>query len=199
MTRTLALLHPFMPYITEEIWQTLPHTGDALMMAKYPAYDAALSFPQDAAKMESIMAAVRGVRNRRSEMNVEPSRKTVLYIATEKQDVFRAGEAIFKRLAYASGIQVAPSFDLEGAVTIVTSDAKVYIQMDELVDKKAERARLEKELATAQKGYQNAAAKLKNEKFMSKAPEKVVNGVRDNAQKLKERIALITSSLEALK
>ncbi|MDD3262092.1 MAG: valine--tRNA ligase, partial [Oscillospiraceae bacterium] len=199
MTRTLALLHPFMPYITEEIWQTLPHTGDALMMAKYPAYDAALSFPQDAEKMESIMAAVRGVRNRRSEMNVEPSRKTVLYIATEKQDVFRAGEAIFKRLAYASGIQVAPSFDLEGAVTIVTSDAKVYIQMDELVDKKAERARLEKELATAQKGYQNAAAKLKNEKFMSKAPEKVVNGVRDNAQKLKERIALITSSLEALK
>lgn len=199
MTRTLALLHPFMPYITEEIWQALPHTGEALIMAPYPAYDAQLAFPEEADKMESIMAAVRGVRNRRSEMNVAPSRKTALYIATEKQDTFRSGEEIFKRLAYTTEIQVAPSFTLDGAVTIVTSDAKVYIQMNELVDKEAEKKRLNKELASAQKGYQNAQAKLQNEKFMTKAPEKVVAGVRANAQKLKERMDLISSSLEALK
>lgn len=199
MSRTLALLHPFMPYITEEIWQTLPHTGEALVTAPYPLYDEKLDFTEDAAKMETIMAAVRGVRNRRSEMNVEPSRKTTLHIASAKAETFLAGEEIFKRLAFATGIEVAPSFALDGAVTIVTPDAKIYIQMDELVDKEAERKRLTKELETAQKGYQNAQAKLANEKFMSKAPEKVVEGVRANAQKLKEHIELIQSSLDALK
>lgn len=199
MSRTLALLHPFMPYITEEIWQALPHTGEALINAPYPAYDQTLCFPEDAAKMESIMDAVRGVRNRRSEMNVQPSRRTMLYLATTKEDTFRAGEEIFKRLAYATGIQVAPSFTLEGAVTIVTADAKIYIPMEELVDMEAEKKRLSKELETAQKGYRNAQAKLQNEKFLSKAPEKVVAGVRANAEKLKEHIALIQSSLDALK
>ncbi len=199
MSRTLALLHPFMPYITEEIWQTLPHTGEALVTAPYPLYDEKLDFTEDAAKMETIMAAVRGVRNRRSEMNVEPSRKTTLHIASAKAETFLAGEEIFKRLAFATGIEVAPSFALDGAVTIVTPDAKIYIQMDELVDKEAEKKRLTKELETAQKGYQNAQAKLANEKFMSKAPEKVVEGVRANAQKLKEHIELIQSSLDALK
>ena len=199
MTRTLALLHPFMPYITEEIWQSLPHNGEALVAAPYPAYDEKLHFPEDAAKMESIMDAVRSVRNRRSEMNVQPSRKTMLHIATAKEDIFRAGEEIFKRLAYAAGIEVAPSFSLDGAVTIVTPDAKIYIQMNELVDMEAEKKRLTKELETAQRGYQNAQAKLQNEKFMSKAPEKVVAGVRENAQKLKEHMELIQSSLDALK
>jgi valyl-tRNA synthetase len=199
MSRTLALLHPFMPYITEEIWQALPHTGEALINAPYPAYDQTLCFPEDAAKMESIMDAVRGVRNRRSEMNVQPSRRTMLYLATTKEDTFRAGEEIFKRLAYATGIQVAPSFTLEGAVTIVTADAKIYIPMEELVDMEAEKKRLSKELETAQKGYRNAQAKLQNEKFLSKAPEKVVAGVRANAEKLKEHIELIQSSLDALK
>ncbi len=199
MSRTLALLHPFMPYITEEIWQALPHTGEALINAPYPAYDQTLCFPEDAAKMESIMDAVRGVRNRRSEMNVQPSRRTMLYLATTKEDTFRAGEEIFKRLAYAAGIQVAPSFTLDGAVTIVTADAKIYIPMEELVDMEAEKKRLSKELETAQKGYRNAQAKLQNEKFLSKAPEKVVAGVRANAEKLKEHIALIQSSLDALK
>ena len=199
MSRTLALLHPFMPYITEEIWQALPHTGEALINAPYPAYDQTLCFPEDAAKMESIMDAVRGVRNRRSEMNVQPSRRTMLYLATTKEDTFRAGEEIFKRLAYATGIQVAPSFTLEGAVTIVTADAKIYIPMEELVDMEAEKKRLSRELETAQKGYRNAQAKLQNEKFLSKAPEKVVAGVRANAEKLKEHIELIQSSLDALK
>ncbi|MCH4239438.1 MAG: valine--tRNA ligase [Oscillospiraceae bacterium] len=199
MTRTLALLHPFMPYITEEIWQSLPHTGEALVMAPYPAYDEKLHFAEDTAKMESIMDAVRGVRNRRSEMNVQPSRKTVLHIATAKEDIFRAGEEIFKRLAYAANIEVAPSFSLDGAVTIVTPDAKIYIQMNELVDMEAEKKRLTKELETAQRGYQNAQAKLQNEKFMSKAPEKVVAGVRENSKKLKEHMELIQSSLDALK
>ena len=198
MNRTLALLHPFMPYITEEIWQALPHEGEALMISAYPAFDPALSFPTSAARFGSVMAVVRGVRNRRSEMNVAPSRRAVLHIATEKPELFSGNEKLFERLAFASGVEIAPSFDLDGAVTIVTPDAKVFIQMGELVDVEAERRRLEKELATAQKGYDNAQAKLSNEKFISKAPQKVVDGVRANAEKLKAHIALIRQSLEAL-
>ena len=198
MNRTLALLHPFMPYITEEIWQALPHEGEALMISGYPAFDPALSFPESAARFGSVMAVVRGVRNRRSEMNVAPSRRAMLHIATEKPELFSGNEKLFERLAFASGVEIAPSFDLDGAVTIVTPDAKVFIQMGELVDVEAERRRLEKELATAQKGYDNAQAKLSNEKFISKAPQKVVDGVRANAEKLKAHIALIHQSLEAL-
>ncbi|MBS6861407.1 MAG: valine--tRNA ligase [Clostridiales bacterium] len=198
MTRTLAMLHPFMPYITEEIWQTMPHDGEALIVDAYPAYDPALEFPEASARMESVMAAVRAVRNRRSEMNVVPSRRTKLHIATAKPDVFEEGTAVFQRLAYAAEIEVAESFDLEGAVTIVTPDAKIYIQMDELVDKAAEIARLTKELQNAEKQFATAQAKLSNEKFTGKAPANVVEGVRQNAARLQEHIALIRSSLEAL-
>ena len=198
MTRTLAMLHPFMPYITEEIWQTMPHDGEALIVNSYPSYDPALDFPEASARMESVMAAVRAVRNRRSEMNVAPSRRTKLYLATAKPDVFVEGTAIFQRLAYATELEVADSFTLDGAVTIVTPDAKIYIQMDELVDKAAEIARLTKELESAEKQYATAQAKLSNEKFTGKAPANVVEGVRQNAARLQEHIALIRSSLEAL-
>ena len=198
MTRTLAMLHPFMPYITEEIWQTMPHDGEDLIVNSYPSYDPALDFPEASVRMESVMAAVRAVRNRRSEMNVAPSRRTKLYLATAKPDVFVEGTAIFQRLAYATELEVADSFTLDGAVTIVTPDAKIYIQMDELVDKAAEIARLTKELESAEKQYATAQAKLSNEKFTGKAPANVVEGVRQNAARLQEHIALIRSSLEAL-
>ncbi len=198
MTRTLAMLHPFMPYITEEIWQTMPHDGEALIVDAYPSYDPALEFPEASARMESVMAAVRAVRNRRSEMNVAPGRRTKLHIATAKPGVFEEGTPVFQRLAYATEIEVADSFTLEGAVTIVTPDARIYIQMDELVDKAAEIARLTKELESAEKQLATAEAKLSNEKFTGKAPANVVEGVRQNAARLKEHIALIRTSLEAL-
>ena len=198
MTGTLQLLHPFMPFITEEIWQSLPHDGESIMVSKWPEYEEAHSFPQAAEEMRRIMDAVRAVRNRRSEMNVPPSRKTHLYIATESQDTFREGSAIMEKLAYANKIEVGSEYNLEGAVTIVTADARVYIPMDELVDKKAELERLTRELESAKKQYDNAAAKLTNEKFMSKAPENVVEGVRQNAAKLGEHIALIESSIKEL-
>ena len=108
MNRTLALLHPFMPYITEEIWQALPHEGEALMISGYPAFDPALSFPESAARFGSVMAVVRGVRNRRSEMNVAPSRRAMLHIATEKPELFSGNEKLFERLAFASGVEIAP-------------------------------------------------------------------------------------------
>lgn len=198
MSRTLALLHPFMPYITEEIWQALPHEGEALVTAAYPSYREELVFTEKAQQMESIMNAVRAVRNRRSEMNVPPSRKTMLYIASARPELFIAGRAIFQRLAYATGIEAGTAFDLPGAVTIVTPDAQIFIPMEELVDREAEIKRLTKELESAQKQYATAEAKLNNEKFTGKAPANVIEGVRQNAEKLKEHIALLQSGIEAL-
>ena len=198
MTGTLQLLHPFMPYITEEIWQSLPHEGESIMVSKWPVYEEAHCFQQAASDMQGIMDVIRAVRNRRSEMNVPPSRKTHLYIATAAEKVFQEGAPIIERLAFANGVEIGPAFEIEGAVNIVTSGAKAYIPMDELVDKKAELARLTKELESAQKQYATTQQKLSNEKFLSKAPENVVEGVRQNAAKLKEHIALIQSSIDAL-
>lgn len=198
MMGTLQLLHPFMPFITEEIWQSLPHEGESIMVSKWPVFEEAHCFPQAAADMQSIMEVIRAVRNRRSEMNVPPSRKTHLYLATAEEKMFFEGVPIIERLAFANKVEVGPSFEIEGAVNIVTSGAKAYIPMDELVDQKAELARLQKELESAQKQYATTQQKLSNEKFLSKAPENVVEGVRQNAAKLKDHIALIQSSMDAL-
>ena len=198
MTGTLKLLHPFMPFITEEIWQTLPHEGEALMISQWPEYDEALNFPQAEAEMKRLMDVIRGIRNRRSEMNVPPSRKAKVFIATEEQQTFVDGTAIVQRLAYANEVTVGSSFDMDGAVTIVTDDATVYIPMDELVDKKAEIARLTKEMEAAKKQLAQCTGKLNNQGFLSKTPANVVEGVKADAERLSDRIALIETSLAAL-
>ena len=198
MTGTLKLLHPFMPFITEEIWQTLPHEGDALIVAEWPEYCQEHNFPEAELEMQRIMDVIRGVRNRRAEMNVPPSRKTNLYIATAEPNTFENGIAILNKLAYATQITIGQAFDIEGAVTIVTNDAKVYIPMDELVDKKAELARLNKELETAKKQFAQVNGKLNNQGFLSKAPAQVVEGVKKDFETLTERIQLIESSISAL-
>lgn len=198
MTGTLKLLHPFMPFITEEIWQTLPHEGDALIVAQWPEYCQEHDFPEAELEMQRIMDVIRGVRNRRAEMNVPPSRKTNLYIATAEPNTFENGIAILNKLAYATQITIGQAFDIEGAVTIVTNDAKVYIPMDELVDKKAELARLNKELETAKKQFAKVNGKLNNQGFLSKAPAQVVEGVKKDFETLTERIQLIESSISAL-
>ncbi len=199
MSSTLKLLHPFMPYITEEIWQTLPHEGEALVVASWPKYDEALDFAAEAAEMEKVMNLIRAVRARRSDMNVPPSKKAHIYIETAEPDAFDTEKNAVMRLAYASGCETGESFEVEGAVTVVTESCKAYIPMNELVDFEAERKRLNKELEGAQKQLDTVNAKLNNEKFMSKAPENVVAGVRANGEKLTEKIRLIKESLEALK
>ncbi len=198
MSSTMRLLHPFMPFITEEIWQALPHEGESIMVARWPQYREELCFPQDAEEMRKVMDAVRAVRNRRSEMNVPPSRRTHLYIATASPDTFRAEVPVLKRLAWASQVEIGAEFDPAGAVTLVTPDAQIFIPTGELVDPKEELARLEKELAGAQKRLGTAQAKLRNEKFLNKAPAPVVQGVRQNAAKLSEHIALIESGIRDL-
>jgi len=198
LEKTLRLLHPFMPYITEEIWQTLPHEGETIMLAKYPEYDESLDFPQAAKEMESVMDAIKAIRNRRQEMNVPPSRKAKVYIATKLEDVFANGSKFICKLASASEVEIGESFEIEGAVTVVTTDAKIYIPMDELVDKAAETARLKKELAATEKLLAQSEGKLNNQGFISKAPEKVVETVKQQAAREREKIAQLKAALDAL-
>ena len=199
MSNTLKLLHPFMPYITEEIWQTLPHEGEALIVAKWPEYDENLVFPAEAADMEKVMAVIRAIRVRRNEMNVPPSKKAHIYIETAQPAPYAEGSEFIARLAYGSAVEIGASFAVEGAVTAVTDDAKALLPMDDLVDKAAEIARLTKELQNAQKQLDNVNAKLANEKFTSKAPQNVIDGVKANGEKLTAKIRLILETLENYK
>ncbi len=199
LDRILRILHPFMPYITEEIWQTIPHEGETVMLAQYPEYSDELNFPEAVDEMERVMAAIRAVRNRRAEMNVPPSRKAKVYVATKFPETFVNGAMFMQKLASASEVEVADSFDLEGAVTIVTADAKIYIPMEELVDKEKELARLNKELEQVQKRLAQSEGKLNNQGFVAKAPEAVVEKVKGQAAKEKEQIALIQAAIDALK
>lgn len=195
MSNTLKLLHPFMPFITEEIWQTLPHNGEAILVSPWPVYDAALAFSQEEAKMERIMRAIRAVRNRRSEMNVPPSKKAHVYIETADEETFRGAAVFFQRLAYASDVTVGTSFEIPGSVLIVADNARLYIPMGELVDLEAEKTRLHKELENTQKQLAGVQAKLNNEQFVSKAPAPIVQNQRDTAAKLKEKIQMLEQSL----
>lgn len=199
LTDILKLLHPFMPFITEEIYQAIPHSDESIMISKWVEYDDALSFTADEAEMERIMKAIRAIRNRRSEMNIPPSRKATVYIKTAYKDTFCLGIEFIKRLASANEVVVGDTFDhLGNTVTIITDDAEIYIPMGDLVDFEAERKRLEKELAQAQDKLDFINKKLNNPGFVNKAPEKVVSQNREDAAKLQEKIANIKNSLETL-
>ena len=200
LVEILKLLHPFMPFITEEIWQALPHEGDALMMQSYPEYSEALNFPEDEANFGMVMDAIKAVRARRSEMNVPPSRKSHLIIVTDKAKAFTDGEKFICKLAYASGVEVRAELpeSTDGMVSVITDNARMFMPMAELVDLEKERARMEKELANAKKQLDGQNAKLANENFVSRAPEKVVNAEREKKAKLEALIENLEESLKNL-
>jgi len=195
MEGTLKLLHPFMPFITEEIWQALPHEGESIMVSAWPVYTPSLAFAKEEADFEKVMDAIRAVRNRRAEMNVPPSRKAQLCIATGEPEVFEQGRPFFQRLASASEVTVADSFTMEGAVQVITNAARIFIPMDELVDKEKEIARLNKEKEKVEKEIGALSKKLDNPGFVSKAPAAVVEGERAKLQQQKERLARIEESI----
>ena len=199
LTDILKLLHPFMPFITEEIYQAIPHDTESVMISKWPEYDENLNFASEEQQVEKIMQAVRAIRNRRAEMNIPPSRKAAVFVETDDADTFRYGTEFIKRLAYASEVTVSGAFeDLGNIVTVITDSAKIFIPMGELVDFEAERKRLQKELAAAQDKLDFINKKLSNPGFVNKAPEKVVNQNREDAEKLEEKIAGIQDSLDSL-
>ena len=200
LDQILRLLHPFMPFITEEIWQSLPHEGEALIIAKWPEYTDALNFKAEENAMESVMNAIRAIRNRRAEMNVPPSKKAALYVYTSKPRIFTEGEGFIQRLAYADAVTLLETepANLDGMVTITTADAKLYIPMGQLVDVAKEIARITKELEAAKKFLNSVEGKLNNEKFVSRAPEAVVAAEREKAAKHRDLIAQLEESLAAM-
>jgi len=199
MSNTLKLLHPFMPFITEEIWQTLPHDGDTIMLSPWAEFSEALSFPEEEEQMNKIMTAVKAVRNRRAEMNVAPSKKAQVFIETLNGDTFKKGTEFFKRLSSASDVSVGEKFDgMDKAVSIITESARIYIPMDELVDFEAERERLNKEKEKLQKDIDFVNGKLNNPNFVAKAPEKVVEAQRKALCEYTEKMKLLDESLNKL-
>jgi len=168
MTGTLRLLHPFMPYLTEEIWQALPHDGESVMVSNWPEYDEKLDFPGDEADFQKIIAVIRAIRNRRAEMSVPLSQKTHVYIETPFSAIFEGARPFIQRLGYASKVEIGGGFETAGCVRIVAEGAVVYIPLGELVDIGKEIARLEKEKSELEALLRRTEDKLGNEGFISR-------------------------------
>ena len=200
LTEMLKLLHPFMPFITEEIWQALPHEGEYLMLQKWPEYRAELSFPEEERAMALVMEAISAVRTRRAEMNVPPSKKARLTVVTDQTAVFELGIPFLKRLAYADAVEIvteAPS-DAGAMVSAVTHEARMFMPMSDLVDMEKEKARMEKELGKNKAELEKLETKLQNPGFINKAPANVVAAEQERAEKLKSLIAKLEEQLSVL-
>ena len=196
----LKLLHPFMPFITEEIFQALPHKGDFLMTSQWPEYREELNFPVEAAAMEAIMDTIKAIRARRAEMNVPPSKRAEVLLVTATPEIYQQGLHFLQRLAYASEVTFADAApaDISGQVSVVTANATAYMPLAELVDIQAELDRINKEIEKAKNGLRIVEGKLNNEKFVSKAPEAVVNAEKEKAAKYAELIAKLEESAKAM-
>ena len=205
LTGVLKLLHPFMPFITEEIYQSLPHDTESIMISEFPTEKESLRFAEDAEKMERIIDAITAIRARRSDMNVVPSRKAKVYIATKYADSFNADTAIFfQRLASASEVEIAESFDAsvisaDDAVQIITDSAMILLPLSDIIDTEKEKARLNNELAKLVESAERIEKKLANEGFVAKAPAAVVEGERAKLAKLNENIEGVKAALAKLK
>ena len=199
MTGILKLLHPFMPFITEEIYSALPHEEESIMISAWPRYEDRLIFHAEEQDFERVIDAIRGIRNQRSQMNVPPSKKAKVIIETAYQEVFEAAKPFFERLASASEVEVVKeSGNLEGAVSVVTGSARIFIPMAELIDKDKELARLNKEKTVCEKDIKMLSGKLNNEGFLSKAPGQVVEGERKKLATAQDKLIKIEESIAAL-
>jgi len=199
LSNTMKLLHPFLPFITEEIWQALPHEGDSIMIAAYPETDPALSFPEDEQSMERIITVIRAIRNRRAEMNVPPSRKAKLYLVSSYPETFNDRVSVFfNRLASASEVAYVDSYTDDSAVQLVTDCATAYIPLADMIDTEKELARLTKEKENILGEIERLNKKLSNEGFVAKAPAAVVEGERNKLAKYQETLAGVENAIAQL-
>jgi len=198
---TLKLLHPFMPFVTDEIYSALPAGDDSIMIAQWPAFDGALSFPKEEAEMEIICDAIRGIRNARAEMQIPPSKRASLYAVTDKTALFTGCEEFFKKLAGASEVTVKAEkdADCEKCLTVVVEGAMLFMPTDQLIDKEKEIARLEKEKANLESEIRRTSGKLSNEGFLAKAPAKLVEEEKAKKAKYEEMLEKVLASIEAFK
>ncbi len=198
LNNTLKLLHPFMPFITEEIWQSIPNDCETIMLSKFPEYKKELDFLDDEREFTRVMDAIKAIRNIRTEKNIPPSKKANIFIETEYVDTFKKGAAFFERLASASAVNVGDSFEVENAVLAVTDSCKVHIPMGELIDKEKELERLNREKEACEKDIAIISGKLNNESFVARAPQKVVDAEREKLASANERMSKILESIKAL-
>jgi len=205
LTGTLKLLHPFMPFITEEIFQALPHEEESIVIASYPVADEQMNYAEESLILTRIIAAIKAIRLRRNEMNVVPSRKAKVYIETKYPESFAAStHPFFVRLASASEVEVSAAFDesvvsADNAVQIITDSATLYLPMSDLIDTEKERARLEGELKKLSDEIERVNKKLANESFVAKAPAAVVDAERAKLAKYTENLSGVKAALEKLK
>ena len=203
LIQLLKLLHPFMPFITEEIYQALPHVpgeeSEFLMKTAWPVYDEKFAYPNQETAMEEIMDLIRAIRARRAEMNVAPGRKVQLTVVTDRRETFTAGAPFFQRLAGAGEVHIADAAPTaQGMVEVITHAARAFMPLAELVDIAQELERIAKEKAKAEGHLKGIEAKLNNEAFTSKAPAHIVQSQRDQAEKLRALIAQLDQSAAAM-
>jgi valyl-tRNA synthetase len=201
---TLKLLHPFMPFITEEIYQSLPHDTESIMIAEYPKYSEELVFTNDSEKMNRIISAIKAIRARRNEMNVPPSRKAKVYIATKYTDAFNeSAKVFFARLASASDVEIADGFEgvisADDAVQIITDSATIFLPLSDIIYTEKEIARLEGEEKKLIGEIERLEKKLSNEGFVAKAPAAVVEGEKAKLAKYRENLDGVKEALAKLK
>lgn len=200
LSEALKLLHPFMPFITEEIYRALPGSGESIMVSDWPVYCEELHFAQDEEGFTNLVALIKAIRAVRAEMGVHPAKKTRLFIETKHADDFNKGEAYLSKFAFANEITIGAAFegDAAGNVQVVTDAARAFIPMMELVDKEKELARLNKELAGCEKDIAALSGKLNNPGFVAKAPAAVVEGERVKLAKAEDKKKKVLESIEAL-
>lgn len=200
LSETMKMLHPFMPFITEEIWQHLPHSGESIMVSEWPKYDKTKCFADDEKNMTLIMDAIKSIRNTRTEMNVPPSRKCSVIIVTKLENVFASGISFFEKLASAQNVTISndSSAAPEGAVCVIVDGASIYLPMEELVDKEKELARLEKEKKNLISEIKRVEGKLSNKGFTDKAPAAVVEAEAEKGRKYAEMLKKVEESIAVL-
>ncbi|MBR2578716.1 MAG: class I tRNA ligase family protein, partial [Clostridia bacterium] len=198
----LALLHPFMPFITEEIWQSFPHEGETLMLCHYPEYNEHLTDESAEESVKILVSVIKSVRNMRREKSVPHGKKIALYIETENsnyESILNENSDILTRLAGLKSVSVSRKFDVPQSITIINDFVKIYVPIDDIVDRAEETVRLQKERESTLKQLEQVENRLKDEKFISRAPQKIIDGAKENAETLRQKLKKIEQSIEDLK
>ncbi|MBQ0010848.1 MAG: valine--tRNA ligase [Ruminococcus sp.] len=196
LSRAMELLHPFMPFITETIWQALPHDGESIMITDFPQKTDALSYPSEEASMNLLISAIRAIRGRRAEMNVPPSKKAKLFVATTARDTFNEESSyFFEKLASASSVEYFNEYHDESCLQIISDKAVLYIPLSDVIDFEKELARLHDEKAKMIAEIERVDKKLQNEGFVSKAPAAVIDGERAKRAAYADKLETIQASI----
>ena len=196
LSRAMELLHPFMPFITETIWQALPHDGESIMITDFPQKTDALSYPSEKASMNLLISAIRAIRGRRAEMNVPPSKKAKLFVATTARDTFNEESSyFFEKLASASSVEYFDEYHDENCLQIISDKAVLYIPLSDVIDFEKELARLHDEKAKMISEIERIDKKLQNEGFVSKAPAAVIDGERAKRAAYADKLETIEASI----